>query len=66
MAKAKACKNCKTIYDGVKCPKCGSTEFVGNFKGKVVVLNAENSEIARELGIKEKGVFAMRLRWWKF
>lgn len=62
MAKARACKKCKTIFEGAKCPKCESTEFVDGFKGKVVVLNAENSEIAKELGIKEKGVFAIKLK----
>lgn len=62
MAKAKACKKCRTIYTGVKCSKCESTESVENFKGKVVVLDSEKSEISQSLGINEKGRFAIRLR----
>jgi DNA-directed RNA polymerase subunit E" len=62
MAKEKACKKCKTIFSGTKCSKCGSVEFVDNFKGKISILNAEKSEIAKELGVKEKGVFTIKLR----
>ena len=62
MAKEKACKECKTIYTGTKCPKCGSTESVDTFKGKVVVLNPEESEIAKQIGLKEKGTFTIKLR----
>ncbi len=62
MAKEKACKQCKTIYEGNKCPKCSSSEFVEGFKGKVFVINPERSELAQNLNIKEKGIFAARLR----
>ena len=56
----KACKSCKSIYEGSKCPKCGSEEFIDNFKGKVVILNPTESEIAKNLKIKDKGVYAIR------
>ena len=62
MAKEKACRQCKTIYEGSKCLKCGSVEFSDNFKGKVAVLDPENSEIAKNLNLKEKGIFAIRLK----
>lgn len=62
MAKEKACKNCKTIYEGVSCPNCQHTENIDSFKGKITVVDPENSEIAKHLGIKGKGVFAVRLR----
>lgn len=58
----KACKQCRTIYEGAKCPKCGSTEFTDGFKGKVAVYDAEKSEIAKNLKLQEKGTFAVRLR----
>jgi len=60
MAKEKACKNCKTIYTGTKCPKCGSEESSDSFKGRVVVFNSEESEIAKNLKIKEKGSYAIK------
>ncbi|MFH1802011.1 MAG: transcription elongation factor subunit Spt4 [archaeon] len=60
MAKQKACKKCKTIFSGAKCPKCGSEEFSDAFKGRVFILNPEDSEIAKKLKIKEKGEYAIR------
>lgn len=62
MAIEKACKVCKTIYTGVKCSKCGNTESSDTFKGRVIVFNPEQSEIAKNLTLKEKGEFAVRLR----
>ena len=62
MAKEKACKACRVIFEGAKCPSCGGTESTEGFKGKINVLSPEKSEIAREIGIKKKGGFAIRLR----
>lgn len=60
MAK-KVCKKCKMIYEGDKCPNCGSQEHNESFKGRVVILNPEQSEIAKNLGVKHKGSFAIRI-----
>lgn len=63
MPKAKACKLCNTIVEeGEKCLKCGSKELTEGFKGRIVVLNPENSEIANKLNLKEKGNFAIKTR----
>lgn len=61
MPKAKACKICKRIYtEGNKCPNCESKEFTDTFKGRIVVINPEESEIANKLNIKQKGNFAIK------
>jgi DNA-directed RNA polymerase subunit E" len=61
--KEKACRICKLIYDeGEKCPKCGSKEYTENFKGRIVVLNPEKSEIANKLTFKDKGTYAIKTR----
>ena len=57
----KACKKCKSLVDGSKCPKCGSQEIAENSKGIVHILNPEQSEVAQNLKIKEKGSFAIKL-----
>lgn len=58
----KVCKRCKLIFDGVaRCPQCGSEETTDNFKGRVVVLKPEQSEIAKNLQLKQKGSFAVKL-----
>ena len=62
MAKQKACKICKKIYEGEQCPICESKESTEGFKGRVVVVNPEKSEIAQKLNIKEKGNFAIKVR----
>lgn len=58
----KACKECRTLFEGSKCPACGSAESVDTFKGKITVLHPEQSEIAQKLGLPKKGLFAVRLR----
>ena len=62
MAKPRACKQCKTIYEGDKCPKCDSKESTEGFKGRIHVLNPEKSEIAQKLNLKDKGNFAIKTR----
>ncbi|MBM3247223.1 DNA-binding protein [Candidatus Pacearchaeota archaeon] len=59
--KAKACKKCRFIYEeGEKCPKCGSQSFTENWKGKIEIVNPENSEIAKELKLVEKGIYTIK------
>ncbi len=62
MVKQKACKICKKIYEGVKCPKCDSKESTETFKGRIVVSNPKKSEIAKKINIKEKGNFAIKVK----
>lgn len=62
MATEKACKACKAIFEGAKCPKCGSNEFTDSPKGKILILKPEESEIAKNLKLKEKGQFAIKIR----
>ena len=61
MAVQKACKNCKSIFEGNKCSRCGSNEISDSFKGRVIIIKPEESEIAKNLKIKEKGVYAIKL-----
>lgn len=63
MTKQKACRICNTIYDeGDKCPQCGSKESTDSFKGRIVVIDPEKSEIAKKLNMKDKGNFAIKTR----
>ena len=57
----KACKICKSIFEGAKCPNCDSQEISDIFKGKVRILDVEQSEIAKNLNIKKRGLFAVKL-----
>jgi len=62
MAKQKACKICKRIYEGDKCPECGSQEYTEDFKGRVMIFNSEKSEIAQKLKVKKPGLYAIKTR----
>ena len=62
MAVEKACRKCKLVFEGPKCPSCGSEEFTDSFKGKIVVLKPEESEVAKNLKIHGKGTFAIKAK----
>jgi len=61
MAKEKACKNCKLIYEGSDCPSCGKKDISETFKGKVEIVDPEKSEIGNQLKIDKKGTYAIRV-----
>lgn len=61
MPKEKACKNCKLIYEGDTCPSCGRKDTTDAFKGKVEIVNPENSEIGKQLKINKKGLYAIKV-----
>ena len=60
MTKPKACKICNRIHEGNKCPECKTNESIEGFKGRIIVINPEKSEIAQKLNIKSKGNFAIK------
>jgi DNA-directed RNA polymerase subunit E" len=62
MSKLRACKLCNTIFEGEKCPRCNSKDFTDSFKGQVIIINPEKSEIAQKLNLKEKGNFAIKTK----
>ena len=61
MAKEKACKGCKLIYEGDSCPNCGKKDISDTFKGKVEIVNPEKSELAKQLKVSKKGIYAIKI-----
>lgn len=60
--KEKACLNCKVVYEGDKCPICNENIFTESFKGKVYINDPENSEVAKNMKINNKGMFAIKTK----
>ena len=62
MVKKKACKKCKIFVKGSECPICKGTDFTTSWKGRIVVMDADKSEIAKKLSIKMKGEYVIKVR----
>ncbi len=58
----KVCRKCKIFVNGSECPLCKGTSFSENWKGRIAVLDAERSEIAKKIGIKSKGEYAIKVK----
>ncbi len=58
----KVCRKCKIFVNGSECPLCKGTSFSENWKGRIAVLDSERSEIAKKIGIKSKGEYAIKVK----
>ena len=43
----RACRHCKNINEDTVCPVCKNTEFSDDYSGLLVVVDPENSILAR-------------------
>jgi DNA-directed RNA polymerase subunit E" len=50
------------ISAGPVCPNCKSTNLSDDWTGVVIVINPDNSEIAKKMTIKTPGKYAIRVR----
>ena len=57
-----ACKECHLILDEKSCPRWPDSEISREWQGFVEILNPERSEIAKEMGIRTPGRYALRVR----
>ena len=58
----KICTKCKLFVTGDVCPICGGNSFTTTYYGKIAVLNPEKSRVAKTMGIKFKGEYAIKIR----
>ena len=58
----KVCKKCKMMVEGNECPICKSNQFSTNFQGRVYILDANKSAIAKKIGNTVKGEYAIKVR----
>ncbi|MCS6769443.1 MAG: DNA-directed RNA polymerase subunit E'' [Candidatus Caldarchaeum sp.] len=60
-ARPKACRNCRRIVAGNVCDVCGSSNLSSSHSGLLIILDVEKSQIARELGIRKPGRYAVKV-----
>ena len=58
----KACANCHFITKENVCPRCKSTNLSDDFGGLLIVIEPQESAIAKAMNIKEKGRYALKVR----
>ena len=65
-----ACVKCMRIFNRkrlieqmgrLECPYCGSTRFTESFSGVIMILEPEESMIAKKVNKNEKGIFALSI-----
>jgi len=62
VGREKACRTCRRVVEDLKeCPECKGTSFTTFWRGYVVIINPEKSEIAKKMGITNPGKYALRL-----
>ncbi len=58
----KVCKKCLLFVQGPECPICKGNKFSTNWQGRIAVIDANKSKIAKEIDIEVKGEYALKAR----
>lgn len=56
----KMCKSCKRLVIGDKCPICQTDKLSETWKGRVIIIDASKSEIAKKMKLDAAGEYALR------
>lgn len=60
--KRKVCKKCKVFVEGNECPLCKGDQFITNWQGRINVVDADKSYVAKRTGIAAKGEYAIKVK----
>lgn len=58
----KVCNNCHRIVEGDVCPACKESDFSDEWRGYVIILDSESSQIAERMNVDTPGRYALRVR----
>ena len=61
LVKEVACRKCRFLTTGKICPSCESTDLTLDWSGLTVILDSENSEVAKTLSITKPGKYAVKV-----
>jgi RNA polymerase subunit RPABC4/transcription elongation factor Spt4 len=60
--KRKLCKRDKLFYTEEVCPRCHSGDVATSYQGRINVIDASKSEVAKKANIHENGEYAIKCR----
>jgi len=59
----KACRNCRFIVkDASTCPVCQGSDLTDRWVSYVLIFDPANSELAKKMGAKAAGKYAVRIK----
>lgn len=61
MVREMACRKCKYVTIGKVCPVCKSSDLTPDWNGVALIVDPENSYVAKTLGITQKGKYALKV-----
>lgn len=58
----KVCKKCKIFVKGGECPLCHGNQFSESWQGRINIIDANKSDIAKKINAKAKGEYVIKVR----
>ncbi|MCX6767396.1 MAG: DNA-directed RNA polymerase subunit E'' [Candidatus Micrarchaeota archaeon] len=58
----KACRTCRIIVSGDVCANCKGTDLTKSWEGYILIEDPEGSEVAKAIGAKVPGKYALKLK----
>jgi DNA-directed RNA polymerase subunit E" len=58
----KVCKTCRSFTEEPNCPVCKGNQFTNTWQGRINVIDAAKSDIAKKCNITVKGEYAVKVR----
>lgn len=58
----KVCRKCRALFEGSQCPICKGEQFGEGWKGRIIVIDVNKSDIAKKAGYTTKGEYAIKVK----
>ncbi|MFH0968754.1 MAG: transcription elongation factor subunit Spt4 [Methanobacteriota archaeon] len=56
------CRECHRVVDGASCSICGTNNLTTDWTGYLVIIDPDNSEVAKRMNITLPGRYALKVR----